>query len=53
PVIGTEQCERHVGEALDGGFLYAAATSLSLFGRLAIVKAGTAILCASVSVRTA
>jgi hypothetical protein len=53
PVIGTEQCERHVGEALDGGFLYAAATPLSLFASLGIVKAGTAIRCASVSARTA
>ncbi|KAJ7774140.1 hypothetical protein DFH07DRAFT_733046, partial [Mycena maculata] len=53
PIIGTEQCERHVGEALDGGFLYAAATPLSLFGSLGIVKAGGAILCASVSARAA
>jgi hypothetical protein len=53
PVIGTEQRERHVGEALDGGFLYAAATPLSLFGSLGIVESGTAILCASVSARTA
>ncbi|KAJ7584233.1 hypothetical protein C8J56DRAFT_1028155 [Mycena floridula] len=49
PVIGTEQCERHVGAALDGGFLYAAATPLSLFGSLGIVKAGVAVLCASIS----
>jgi hypothetical protein len=52
PVIGTEQCERHVGEVLGGGFLYAAATPLSLFRSLGIVKAGTAILGASVSART-
>jgi hypothetical protein len=53
PLIGTQQCERHVGEALDGGFLYAAATPLSLFGSLGIVKAGAAILCASISPRAA
>ncbi|KAJ7080466.1 hypothetical protein C8R44DRAFT_536701, partial [Mycena epipterygia] len=53
PIIGTEQCEKHVGEALNGGFLYAAATPLSLFGCLGIVKASAAILCASVSPRLA
>ncbi|KAJ7020755.1 hypothetical protein C8F04DRAFT_1241770 [Mycena alexandri] len=49
PIIGTDQCERHVGEALDGGYLYAAATPLSMFGSLGIVKASTAILVASLS----
>ncbi|KAJ7717377.1 hypothetical protein DFH07DRAFT_701228, partial [Mycena maculata] len=53
PILGTEKCERHVGEALDVGFLYAAATPLSMFGCLGIVKAGAAILCASVSPRVA
>ncbi|KAJ7466986.1 hypothetical protein FB451DRAFT_403061 [Mycena latifolia] len=53
PILGTEQCERHVGEALDGGFLYAAATPLSLFGCLGIVKGSAGILCASVSPRLA
>ncbi|KAF7372551.1 hypothetical protein MVEN_00117500 [Mycena venus] len=53
PIIGTEQCERHVGEALAGGFFYAAATPLSLFGSLGIVKAGVAIFCASFSSRLA
>ncbi|KAJ7914654.1 hypothetical protein B0H13DRAFT_2325104 [Mycena leptocephala] len=37
PIIGTEQC--HVGEALEGGYLYAAAAPLSMFGSLGIVKA--------------
>ncbi|KAJ7020496.1 hypothetical protein C8F04DRAFT_914736, partial [Mycena alexandri] len=49
PIIGTDQCERHVGEALDGGYLYAAAAPLSMFGSLGIVKASTAILVASFS----
>ncbi|KAJ7181414.1 hypothetical protein C8R43DRAFT_870137 [Mycena crocata] len=53
PIIGTEQCERHVGEALTGGFLYAAATPMSLFGCLGIVKASITILCASLSSRLA
>jgi hypothetical protein len=53
PIIGTEQCERHVGEALRGGFLYAAAAPISLFGCLGIVKASGSILCASVSSRLA
>ncbi|KAJ7046238.1 hypothetical protein C8F04DRAFT_342362 [Mycena alexandri] len=49
PIIGTDQCERHVGEALEGGYLYAAAAPLSMFGSLGIVKASTAILVASFS----
>ncbi|KAJ7842656.1 hypothetical protein B0H14DRAFT_2359507 [Mycena olivaceomarginata] len=47
PIIGTDQCERHVGEALEGGYLYAAAAPLSMFGSLGIVKGCTAILVAS------
>ncbi|KAK7033933.1 hypothetical protein VNI00_012557 [Paramarasmius palmivorus] len=39
PLLGTEQCERHVGSALEKGYLYAAASALSLFGSLGIVKA--------------
>ncbi|KAJ7473436.1 hypothetical protein FB451DRAFT_1035530 [Mycena latifolia] len=53
PIIGTDQCEKHVGEALDGGFLYAAATPLSMFGSLGIVRASTSILVASISPRFA
>ncbi|KAJ6597478.1 hypothetical protein DFH09DRAFT_81646 [Mycena vulgaris] len=53
PIIGTEQCEKHVGEALQKGFLYAAATPLSMFGSLGIVKASAAILVASISPRFA
>ncbi|KAJ7853257.1 hypothetical protein B0H13DRAFT_1642894, partial [Mycena leptocephala] len=47
PIIGTEQCEKHVGEALAQGFFYAAATPLSLFGSLGTVKAGATVFCAS------
>jgi hypothetical protein len=53
PIIGTEQCEKHVGEALAWGFLYAAATPLSIFGCLGIVKASAVILIASISPRFA
>ncbi|KAJ6510645.1 hypothetical protein C8R45DRAFT_1068614 [Mycena sanguinolenta] len=53
PIIGTEQCERHVGEALAGNIFYAAATPLSLFGSLGIAKAGIAILCTSFSAELA
>ncbi|KAJ6509851.1 hypothetical protein DFH09DRAFT_999709 [Mycena vulgaris] len=49
PIFGTDQCESHVGEALVQGFLYAAATPLSLFGSLGIVKASIMILMASFS----
>ncbi|KAJ7917728.1 hypothetical protein B0H13DRAFT_1543971, partial [Mycena leptocephala] len=53
PIIGTDQCEKHVGDALEGGFLYAAATPLSMFGSLGIVKPSAAILVASISPRFA
>ncbi|KAJ7583885.1 hypothetical protein C8J56DRAFT_194414 [Mycena floridula] len=38
PLLGTDQCERHSGAALERGYLYAAATPLSIFGSLGIVK---------------
>src|SRR6266446_5103253 len=50
PLLGTDQCEKHVGSALDGGFLYAAAAPLSLFGSLGIVKIGISILISSISI---
>ncbi|KAL0068376.1 hypothetical protein AAF712_004454 [Marasmius tenuissimus] len=42
-----EQCERHVGTALDKGYLFAAATPLSIFGSLGIVKTAFATLLAT------
>ena len=30
PLLGTDQCEKHVGSALEGGYLYAAATPLAV-----------------------
>ncbi|EEB93180.1 hypothetical protein MPER_08204, partial [Moniliophthora perniciosa FA553] len=48
PLLGTEQCERQVGSALEKGYLYAAAASLSLFGSLGIVKVAFATLLATI-----
>ncbi|KAK1225501.1 hypothetical protein PQX77_011559 [Marasmius sp. AFHP31] len=47
PLLGTEQCERHVGTALEKGYIYAAATPLSIFGSLGIVKTAFATLIAT------
>ncbi|ESK94280.1 hypothetical protein Moror_8265 [Moniliophthora roreri MCA 2997] len=49
PLLGTAQCERHVGSALEKGYLYAAAASLSLFGSLGIVRAAFATLLATIA----
>ncbi|KAL0057003.1 hypothetical protein AAF712_016381, partial [Marasmius tenuissimus] len=38
PLLGTEQCDKHVGAALENGYIYAAAAPLSIFGSLGIVK---------------
>ena len=40
PLLGTEQCESHVTSALTNGYLYAAATPMSLFGSLGLARAG-------------
>ena len=49
PLLGTEQCEQHVGSALEKGFLYAAAAPLSIFGSLGIVKTAFATLLATIT----
>ncbi|KAF9269913.1 hypothetical protein L218DRAFT_2198 [Marasmius fiardii PR-910] len=49
PLLGTDQCERHVGTALEKGFLYAAATPLSVFGSLGIVRTSFATLFATIT----
>ncbi|KAF7351971.1 hypothetical protein MVEN_01159200 [Mycena venus] len=50
-LVGTEQCEQHVGSALrgggHGGYLYAAITPVSIFGSLGVAKAALMILFAS------
>jgi hypothetical protein len=44
PLVGTEQCEYHIGSALDGGYMYAAVAPLSIFGSLGVVQAGLYVL---------
>ncbi|TEB10249.1 hypothetical protein FA13DRAFT_1586950, partial [Coprinellus micaceus] len=51
PLLGTDQCERLVTLALQRGLLYAAATPMSIFGSLGIVKAGFVVLPGSVHAR--
>ena len=36
PLLGTQQCEEHIGSALTKGYLYASATPMSIFGSLGI-----------------
>lgn len=48
PLLGTDQCERHVGSSLSCGFLYAAVTPLSIFGSLGAVRASLSIGLASI-----
>ena len=40
PLLGTEQCSVQVSSALTRGYLYAAASSMSIFGSLGVVSAG-------------
>jgi hypothetical protein len=40
PLLGTQQCEDHIGSALTKGYLYAAATPMSIFGSLGVARAG-------------
>ncbi|KAF8803114.1 hypothetical protein BYT27DRAFT_7057508, partial [Phlegmacium glaucopus] len=51
PLLGTEQCEIHVSSALTRGYLYAAATPMSIFGSLGMVSAGYKTLIACFSFR--
>jgi hypothetical protein len=50
PLLGTEQCENHAGSALKNGYIYAAATPMSLFGSLGLARAGLKAFIASVSI---
>ena len=49
PLLGTEQCAEQVSSALTRGYIYAAATPMSIFGSLGVVIAGfkTLIACFS------
>jgi hypothetical protein len=49
PLLGTEQCEEHIGSALSKGYLYAAATPLSIFGSLGMARAGFKTFVASLA----
>ncbi|KAF5321584.1 hypothetical protein D9619_000360 [Psilocybe cf. subviscida] len=51
PLLGTDQCEQHVGSALDRGYLYSSVTPISVFGSLGIVRASFNILVASFNVQ--
>jgi hypothetical protein len=46
-----EQCEDHISSALTTGYLYVAATPLSIFGSLGIARAGFKTFAASFSVQ--
>ena len=50
PLLGTEQCEDHVSSALTKGYLYAAASPMSLFGSLGLARAGLKTFLSSVSI---
>ena len=49
PLLGTEQCSVHVSSALTNGYLYAAASPISIFGSLGVVSAGFKTLVACFS----
>ncbi|KAF8800706.1 hypothetical protein BYT27DRAFT_7245556 [Phlegmacium glaucopus] len=49
PLLGTEQCEIQVSSALTRGYLYPAATPMSIFGSLGMVRAGFKTLVACFS----
>ena len=51
PLLGTEQCSDQVSSALTRGYLYAAATPMSIFGSLGVVSAGFKTLVACFSFR--
>jgi hypothetical protein len=50
PLLGSEQCENHVASAMTNGYLYVAATPMSIFGSLGIVRAGFKALVAGVDI---
>ena len=52
PLLGTQQCEEHIGSALTKGYLYAAATPISIFGSLGVARAGFKTLIACMPGRT-
>ena len=53
PLLGTEQCAEQVSSSLTRGYLYAAATPISIFGSLGVVSAGFKTFFACFSLRLA
>ena len=51
PLLGTEQCAEQVSSSLTRGYLYAAATPMSIFGSLGMVSAGYKTLAACFTFR--
>ena len=49
PLLGSDQCAEQVSSALTRGYLYAAATPMSIFGSLGVVIAGFKTLIACIS----
>ena len=49
PLLGTEQCSDQVSSAITRGYLYAAASPMSIFGSLWVVTAGFKTLIACLS----
>jgi hypothetical protein len=49
PLLGTEQCENHSGSALSEGYIYTAATPISIFGSLGIARGGFKAMMAAFS----
>ena len=52
PLLGTEQCSIQVSSALTQGYLHAAASPMSIFGSLGVVRAGFKTLVACFSFRS-
>jgi hypothetical protein len=50
PILGTDQCEMHCCLGMDRGYWYVAATPLSIFGSLGILKAGLVTLIISIDI---
>jgi hypothetical protein len=50
PLLGTEQCEDHIASGLTDGYLYVAATPMSIFGSLGVARAGFKTLLSAISI---
>src|ERR1700675_4717314 len=50
PLLGTEQCEDHIGSAITNRYLYVAAPPMSIFGSLGVARAGFKTFLAVISI---